>query len=399
MLKQQQVGAINEELPTELETKPKTKILTLEEQILEIEKQMAALNGGIIAEKKSSEPEFAAELGKVQIAIEYDNPRKAVNFLSGKSSDDLESEEKAQLLKAVRRQLDELVLEQGKDLRNEAQNNPVNQSPANEEKRNSGIITFGTYEEAKEYADKMVKAYERLGIPCDLQYNAAQKSFVMKLPPQCRGKDVLSMSPEELAELREAIAKGSVTVDKELGLGGLPLLDETPTNNDAQLENGFAVTLESLAKKLAELALRKGGMPADGDTDADLKAQVAAIEALQEAVKSRMAEQLEREQGKVGQKTEDSAQIEMMQESQANAMEFARELKKEGISCSVVADGNEFKVKIDVPNEMVKEPEHLGVLERARPSSASPLTSPGGAGLDKTRPALLTSKSASNLLG
>ena len=118
---------------------------------------MAVLNGGTIAEKKSSEPELAAEekMGEVQIAIEYNNPRKAVNFLSGKSSDDLESEEKAQLLKALRRQLDGLVLEQGKELRGEAQNNPVNKLPENEEKRNKGIITFATYEEAKEYADKM----------------------------------------------------------------------------------------------------------------------------------------------------------------------------------------------------------------------------------------------------
>ncbi len=397
MSKQQQDGATNEQL----QTKPKTKISTLEERILEVEKQMAVLNGGTIAEKKSSEPELAAEekMGEVQIAIEYNNPRKAVNFLSGKSSDDLESEEKAQLLKALRRQLDGLVLEQGKELRGEAQNNPVNKLPENEEKRNKGIITFATYEEAKEYADKMLKAYERLGIPCDLRYDAAEKSFVMKLPPQCRGKDILSMSPDELAALREEIAKGSVTVNQELGLGAASLLDQTPTNNDTQPENGFTVTLESLAKKLAELALRKGGMGAEGDTDADLKAQVAAIESLQDAVKSRMAEQLEKEQGKVGRKTEDSAQIEMMQESEVNAMEFARELKKEGISCSVVADGDVFKVKIDVPNEMVKESEHSDVVERARPSSASPLTSPGGAGLDKTRPALLTSKSASNLLG
>ena len=68
-------------------------------------------------------------------------------------------------------------------------------------------------------------------------------------------------------------------------------------------------------------------------------------------------------------------------------------------SCNVIADGDVFKVKIDVPNEMAKESEHLGVVERARPSSASPLTSLGGAGLGKTGPALLTSNSDSNLLG
>lgn len=79
MSKQQQDGATNEQL----QTKPKTKISTLEERILEVEKQMAVLNGGTIAEKKSSEPELAAEekMGEVQIAIEYNNPRKAVNFL------------------------------------------------------------------------------------------------------------------------------------------------------------------------------------------------------------------------------------------------------------------------------------------------------------------------------
>ncbi len=383
MSKEQQVGAINEQLPTELATKPKTQISTLEERILEIEEQIK-LKGGTIAEKKSSEPELAAELGEVQIAIEYDNPRKAVNFLSGKSSDDLESEEKAQLLKALRRQLDELVLEQGKELRDEARNNPVNQSPANQEKRKDGIITFATYEEAKEYADKMVKAYERLGIPCDLQYNAAQKSFVMKLPPQCRGKDVLSMSPEELVELREAIAKGSVTVDKELGLGGLPLLDETPTNNEAQLENGFAVTLESLAKKLAELALRKGGIPADGDTDADLKAQVAAIEALQEAVRSRMAEQLEREQDERDrEKSEDFVQIDMAQ-GQEDAQKLADNLQSVGIDCSVVEKDGFFGVKIELSNEIVKG--ESDVVANARPGSPnSPLSSPRSAGLDRAK--------------
>lgn len=372
-----------QEIPQE-KAKPQTKISTLEEQILEVEKQMVQLTGGTIAEKKSSEPELAAELGEVQIAIEYDNPRKAVNFLSGKSSDDLELEEK---LKALRRQLDELVLEQGKELRDEAQNNPVNQSPANEEKRNSGIITFGTYEEAKEYADKMVKAYERLGIPCDLQYNAAQKSFVMKLPPQCRGKDVLSMSPKELAELREAIAQGSFTVDKELGLGVAPLLDPTPTNNDAQPENGFAVTLESLAKKLAELALRKGGMRAEGDTDADLKAQVAAIEALQEAVRSRMAEQLEREQDERDrEKSEDFVQIDMAQ-GEEDAKKLAVDLRSVGIDCSVVEKDGVFGVKIELSNEIVRG--ESDVVANARPGSAnSPSASARNAGLDVKSPAL-----------
>ncbi len=387
-----------QEIPQE-KANPQTKNPTLEEKILEIEKQMAELNGGKIADKKSSEPELTAdekEGGVVKMLVEYDNPRKAVNFLSGKSSDDLELEEKARRLKALRIQLEELASQEAKNLRDEAIKNQPNQGSENEENRGSGIITFGSYEEAKEYGEKMAKAYERLGIPCDLQYNAEQRCFLMKLPPQCRGKDVFSMSPEELAALRDSIAQSSVTVNKELDLGGSPLLDAAPTNNNAQLENGFAVTLESLDKKLAELASRKGGMRAEGDTDDDLKAQVAAIEALQEAVKSRMTEQLEREQGIRGrEKSDDFVQIAMVQ-NEENAKKLAVDLKNFGIDCSVVEKNGVFGVKIELSNEILKG-ESSDVVNDARPGSPySPSSSARNAGIDSKSPALVHSNSVNS---
>jgi len=142
-----------------------------------------------------------------------------------------------------------------------------------------------------------------------------------------------------------------------------------------KLENSFAVTFESLAEKLAELDLRKSGeMRAEGDTDADLQAQIAAIKVLQEAEKSRMAEQLEKEQGARGrEKPEDFVQIDMAQ-GEEDAKKLAGNLKSAGIDCSVVKKDGAFVVKIELSNEIVKG--NSDVVANARPGS-----SPSGAKL------------------
>lgn len=59
-------------------------------------------------------------------------------------------------------------------------------------------------EEARKLAEKIKKSYEDLGVgPCDLQQKGEQ--WIVRIPEACSGKDVFSMNPEQLQNLREEI--------------------------------------------------------------------------------------------------------------------------------------------------------------------------------------------------
>jgi hypothetical protein len=89
-----------------------------------------------------------------------------------------------------------------------------NQGRLNKEQDGKKIITVSSPEEAESTADKIKKAYEELGIKCDLTEEDNRFKLKIHMPKGFEGKDPFTMKPDELAILQQAIAENKQEVKK-----------------------------------------------------------------------------------------------------------------------------------------------------------------------------------------